>query len=78
MLPWLVSASLTLAQDPPATEEDRGTAPPIEDGVNVGPSLGAVLSKLSMVIMVREKDQFKKNCRLCFRSAMCWELRGSL
>ena len=34
------------------TEEDRGTGPPVEDGVPFGPSLGAVLTKFSYVVIV--------------------------
>ena len=37
---------------PETTTEDIGTAPPIESGEPIGPTLGAILSKFSLVVMV--------------------------
>lgn len=37
---------------PETTTEDLGTAPPIESGEPIGPSLGDILSKFSLVVMV--------------------------
>ena len=34
------------------TTEDQGTAPPIESGEAIGPTLGAILSKFSLVVMI--------------------------
>ena len=34
------------------TTEDMGTAPPIETGEAVGPTLGDILSKFSLVVMI--------------------------
>lgn len=34
------------------TTEDMGTAPPIESGEAVGPTLGDILSKFSLVVMI--------------------------
>ena len=37
---------------PETTTEDQGTAPPIESGEAIGPTLGAILSKFSLVVMI--------------------------
>ena len=37
-----------------STTDNPGTGPPIEDGLPVGPTLGAVLSKFCYVVLVRE------------------------
>ena len=37
---------------PETTTEDLGTAPPIESGEPIGPTLGDILSKFSLVVMV--------------------------
>ena len=37
---------------PETTTEDQGTVPPIESGEAIGPTLGDILSKFSLVVMI--------------------------
>jgi len=41
-----------VTETPEVTTEDMGTAPPIETGEAVGPTLGDILSKFSLVVMI--------------------------
>ena len=38
--------------DPETTTENMGTAPPVESGEAIGPTLGDILSKFSLVVMI--------------------------
>jgi len=43
---------LLVEEEVPTSTEDMGTAPPIETGEAIGPTLGDILSKFSLVILI--------------------------
>ena len=65
-----------------STTENPGTGPPIEDGLPVGPTLGAVLSKFCYVVLVSKTTMVKTGVlqtimKMHLRWAMCLALAGS-
>ena len=60
-----------------STTENPGTGPPIEDGLPVGPTLGAVLSKFCYVVLVSKTGVPQAIMKMQLRWAMCLALVGS-
>ena len=54
-----------------SSTEDPGTGPPIEDGLPVGPTLGAVLSKFCYVVLVGNEKKLDDLIPLSIEGGLC-------
>ena len=55
-----------------SSTENPGTGPPIEDGIPVGPSLGAVLSKFCYVVLVSKATMMNNNENAMLGGLCAW------